>query len=342
MSFKVLKAGLFTTLQDKGRYSYQRFGMSVAGAMDGFALRIANLLVGNDQYEVALESTFLGPTLEFEEHDVISITGADMSPKINGNPIPMWMSIYVKPGDKLSFSGVKSGLRSYIAFSRKLDVPLIMGSRSTFTRGKIGGYEGRKLNDNDKIKFRDKELSLSKGSFIKKDWIPVYKKEETIRVILGPQDEFFMDDSIEVFLNSTYTITNEADRMGYRLDGEKIVHKVGADIISDGIVFGSIQVPGHGMPIIMMADRATTGGYTKIATVITPDLSVLAQMAPGSKINFSQITIQEANNLYRANEAKIKDIQTHITSNSFDITGIRTLNLNIDGIPYRIDVNEIV
>lgn len=341
MSFKVIKAGLFTTVQDKGRYSYQRFGMSVAGAMDPFALRVANMLVGNEPYEAALEATFLGPTLEFKDHEVIAITGGDMSPKVNNNPIPMWMSVYVKPGDILSFSGVKSGLRSYIAFSRKLDIPLIMGSRSTFTRGKIGGYQGRKLADNDVLGFRDSQLSATKGSFIRRDLIPSYNKEEVIRVVLGPQDDYFLEESIQTFLSSTYTITNEADRMGYRLDGEKILHRQGADIISDGIVFGSIQVPGHGMPIIMMADRATTGGYTKIATVITPDLSRLAQMGPGSKINFERVTLEEASIIYRDYEERLSLIGSHIKEATFHISELRSLNLSINGKKYMVDVNEI-
>lgn len=341
MSFKVIKPGLFTTIQDKGRYSYQRFGMSVAGAMDFFSLRVANLLVENDPFEAALETTFLGPTLEFKEHDVIAITGGDMSPKINNRQIPMWMSVYVKPGDILSFSGVKSGLRSYIAFSRKLDVPLIMGSRSTFTRGKIGGFQGRKLAENDTIGYRDKELLKSTGSYVKKEYIPLYEKEVEIRVILGPQDDYFMDESLETFFKSTYTITNEADRMGYRLDGEKIIHKKGADIISDGIVFGSIQVPGHGMPIIMMADRATTGGYTKIATVITPDLSKLAQMGPGSKIYFREVSLAQASTIYKDYEDTFLKIKEHISSEKFNISEIRSLSLNIDGKKYSIDVNEL-
>jgi biotin-dependent carboxylase-like uncharacterized protein len=341
MSFKVLKAGLFTTVQDLGRYSYQRFGMSVAGAMDPFSPRVANILVGNKESEAVLETTFMGPTLEFNSSEAIAITGADMAPKINGRPAPMWKTILVRQGDLLSFGGVKSGLRSYIAFSRGLDVPVIMGSKSTFTRGKIGGFEGRKLSDGDQIGF-ERDLTLSKGSYLKDVQIPEYRKDDSVRVVLGPQDDHFPEESIETFLSSTYSITNEADRMGYRLEGEKIIHKDGADIISDGIVFGSIQVPGHGMPIIMMADRATTGGYTKIATVITPDLSKVAQMGPGSKISFSKVSAKEASEIYRENEKRIEEIRDHIAASTFNLNETRSMNLKLKGKSYSIEVNEIV
>ena len=342
MSFKGKKAGLFTTVQDLGRYSFPRLGRSVAGAMDLYSLRLANILVGNDQSEAGLEATFMGPTLEFMEEEIIAITGADMGAKINGNPAPMWRSILIKKGDVLSFGGVKSGLRAYIAFSRGLDVPVIMGSKSTFTRGKIGGFEGRKLADGDQIGFKEESLTGTKGYYLLKDQIPQYRSDDTIRVVLGPQDNYFPEESIDTFLSNTYSITNEADRMGYRLEGEKIVHKEGPDIISDGIVFGSVQVPGHGMPIIMMADRATTGGYTKIATVITPDLYKLAQMGPGSKISFSKVTVEEANDIYKKSEARIDQILEHVENNSFNIREGRSMKLKVNGKSYSVEVNEIV
>lgn len=336
---KIIKPGLFTTIQDKGRWGYERFGIPVAGTMDDFSTRVANILVGNDEYSAVLESTFLGPEIVFDCDEIISITGANMAPRINGESVPMWTSLLVKEGDILSFSGLVSGLRAYIAFSRGLNVPEVMGSKSTFTRGKLGGHEGRKLVNEDEIKLGIRELSNS-GGYLPSEFIPIYNKEETIRVIMGPQDDYFTEDAIETFLNSKYTITSEADRMGYRLEGSKIIHKDGADIISDGMVFGSIQVPGHGSPIIMMADRATTGGYTKIATVITPDLPKLAQMAPGSSVNFIRITLKEAHEIYREYENKIKRIKDIININRFEFRRIRKFNLKIDGISYKIDVRE--
>lgn len=334
------KAGLFTTIQDLGRWGYQQFGMTVAGAMDQFAMRVANMLVGNDENEAVLECTFLGPEIKFDCEEIISITGANMNPKINGEPALMWTSIKVNPGDILTFTGVISGLRAYIAFSRGLDVPEIMGSKSTFIRGKLGGLEGRKLQDNDEINLRERPLKET-GSYLSKDLIPVYEKDSVVRVIMGPQDDYFTDEAIETFLNSTYKVTSEADRMGYRLDGPKIEHKTGPDIISDGIVFGSIQVPGHGSPIIMMGDRQTTGGYTKIATVITPDLSLLAQMGPGWNVKFKKISVEESHALYKEYENRFKEIKTFIDNNKFKFYRTKNLNLNISGVAFHVKINEI-
>lgn len=336
----IKKAGLFTTIQDLGRYGYQRFGMTPAGAMDHFSMRVANMLVGNNENEAVLECTFLGPEIEFQCDEIISITGANMSPKLNGEPVLMWSSLYVKEGDILSFSGVVSGLRTYMSFSKNLTVPTIMGSKSTFIRGNLGGIEGRKLANGDEIKLGDGHLSKY-GSYLPKYLIPDYKKEDTLRVVMGPQDDYFTDEAIEAFLNSNYKITSEADRMGYRLDGPKIDHKVGADILSDGIVFGSVQVPGHGAPIIMMADRGTTGGYTKIATVITPDLNILAQMGPGWSVDFKKITVEESHEIYKEYENGFNKIKEFINNNKFRFQRTKNLNLNISGEKFTVKINEI-
>lgn len=337
---KILNPGLLTTIQDKGRWGYQKFGMSVAGVMDDFATRVANMLVGNEEYEAVLETTLLGVEIVFNCDEVISITGANMNPRLNGKTVPMWTSLFLKKGDKLSCTGAISGLRSYIAFSRGLDVPEIMGSKSTFTRGNLGGFEGRKLNKNDEIKLGQKELPKS-GSYLPTQYRPIYSKDNIIRVVLGPQDDYFDKEAIETFLGSKYTITSEADRMGYRLDGPKINHIVGADIVSDGVVFGSVQVPGHGSPIIMMADRQTTGGYTKIATVITPDLSALAQMSPGNTMNFEMVSVEESHRIYREYEKEFEVINKFIENNRFEFNEVRQLELSINGNKFNVDIREV-
>ena len=338
---KIINPGLFTTIQDRGRWGYQRFGMPVAGAMDLFSLRVSNILVGNNEYDAALETTLLGPEILFDCDELISITGANMGPKINNSPVPMWTTLFIQAGDKLSFSKIKSGFRSYIAFSRGLDVPEIMGSRSTFIRGNLGGYNGRKLNSKDEISLGNKPIGNT-GSYLPKEFIPVYAKDNTIRVILGPQDDYFTEEAKETFLSSQYTITNEADRMGYRLDGPKIQHVEGPDIISDGIVFGSIQVPGDGLPIIMMADRQTTGGYTKIAVVITPDLPILAQMSPGSTMNFKSISIEKSHKIYKEYEEGLQRIKKFTEQNRFNIYDTKNLKLNINGKNFKVDTREIL
>ncbi len=339
-SIKIIKPGLLTTIQDKGRWGYQKFGMNLAGVMDDFATRVANLLIGNDQYEAVLEITLMGVEILFNCDEVISITGSNMNPKLNGNPVPMWMSLMVQAGDKLALSGAVSGLRTYIAFSRGFDVPEIMGSKSTYTRGNLGGFEGRKLNKDDRIKLGEKPLS-DWGSYLPEEEKPVYDKDKIIRVVLGPQDDYFHQDALDVFLNSTYTITSEADRMGYRLEGPKINHKEAADIVSDGITIGSIQVPGHGSPIIMMADRQTTGGYTKIATVITPDLPILGQMSPGNTMKFEMVSVEESHRIYKEYEEKFIILSEYFKNNRFEFYDVRQVDLNINGTSFNVGIREL-
>lgn len=311
MSIKIDNPGMQTTVQDDGRWGYQNVGMSVAGAMDLFAMRCANILVGNDKDEACLEALMIGPSIEFYEDETIAITGADLTPMINSLKVNMWESISVKKGDKLTFGSKKSGLRAYIAFSKTLNVPVVMNSKSTFLRGNLGGFEGRKFIKGDEIKLGNKSNSIGKVKIAER-YIPKYSNKEIIRFVFGPQDDAFTDEAKTIFQADFYTITAESDRMGFRLDGAKIEHKVSADIISDGIVFGSIQVPNHGNPIVMMADRQTTGGYTKIGTVITPDLPKLAQMGPGSKIRFKSISIQEAQNIYLKYETNFEEIKNSL------------------------------
>ncbi|MBO8169123.1 MAG: biotin-dependent carboxyltransferase [Thermoanaerobacteraceae bacterium] len=298
MGIMVHNPGLLTTVQDAGRFGYQHIGMPTAGVMDFFAYQAANRLVGNSSGEAVLECTLVGPTLEFTEDALVAVTGGDLSPQLDGMPLPMWESCLVSRGSKLSFQGVRSGARAYIAVAGGIDVPLVMGSRSTYLRGKLGGLEGRKLRQGDYLPVgkTDGRPSLLR---VKPDCIPDYSRE-TVRVVLGPQDDYFTSEGIKTFLNETYEVTKNSDRMGYRLTGPTIEHGKGADIISDGIPLGGIQVPGHGEPIIMMVDRQTTGGYPKIATVITPDISLVAQKNPGDRIKFAQVTLEEAQEIYRS------------------------------------------
>ena len=305
-------AGLLTTVQDRGRYGYQRFGMPVSGAMDVFSLELANLLVGNDPDDACLESTISGPELEFTGATWIAITGADMDPHLNGQGMPMNTSVDVRPGDKLGFRGLRSGCRAYIAFAGGIAVPPVMGSRSTYLRAGIGGFQGRAIMSGDELPLGESEpLSpfgqLSPGSAKRKPrlkkipegLIPEYKHEQRIRVISGPEAHYFEMAGLRSFLSTEYIVTAQSDRMGYRLSGEPIQHKEGmTNIISAGISLGTVQVPGDGQPIILMADRQTSGGYARIANVITVDLTLLAQMRPGDIVRFSETTLDSARQLY--------------------------------------------
>lgn len=337
---KIINPGLLTTVQDLGRWGYQRYGMNVAGSMDHFSTRVANLLVGNDENEAVMETTLMSPEIQFECDEIISITGANMNPKINGEAVPMWTSLLVRADDKLSFSACTSGIRSYIAFSTNIDVPVIMNSKSTFLRGNIGGFEGRKLAKGDMIPLGNKVLSDS-GSYLPIKFTPNYSNSEEIRIVLGPQDDHFTQENIDIFFNSEYTITSEADRMGYRLDGPILDHIDSPDIISDGIGFGAVQIPGHGLPIIMMVDRQTTGGYTKIGNVITPDLNKLAQMKSGDKMTFKKVSIEDAQTIYREYENSIDEIKTFIADNRFEFRGIRKMNFRLGEKAFNVSIREI-
>ena len=269
MSIKVITPGMLSTIQDGGRKGFAAMGFNASGVMDVRSYHIANALVGNFTDEAVIEMTYLGGSFKFLESNYIAITGADMSPKIDGVPVEMYTTVFVKQDETLTFSAAKSGMRAYIAVRGGIDVPVIMGSRSTNLKCKLGGLDGRPLKAGDIVPCRDVYDEFHKHlihSVPKEDF---GSDEITVRVLLGPQDDYFTDHGIKTFLNSTYTVTNESDRMGCKLSGEKIEYKNTVDIISDGIVFGSIQIPRTGNPIIMLADRQTTGGYAKIATVIS-------------------------------------------------------------------------
>lgn len=298
MGIRVLKSGMMTTVQDLGRTGYQSQGFSVAGVMDVRSFKIANLLLDNPENEAVIEFTLIGPTLEFTSATIIAITGGDFQPTINGEPAPMYTAIYVNKGDILKFGSARTGSRGYIAFSSYLDIPVVMGSRCTNMKSTIGGFKGRKLQADDLIMFRIKRRYLPFFLSRKLQGDDFDQDSVTLRVVMGPQDDVFSKQGIETFLNSEYTVTSEFDRMGCRLEGPFIAPKETSDILSDGIAFGSIQVPSHGKPIILLSDRQTTGGYAKIATVISVDIPKLVQRKTDHKIRFEAVTVEEAQRLY--------------------------------------------
>lgn len=312
MGIRVLKAGMLTTVQDLGRNGYQSQGFSVAGVMDVRSFKIANLLLDNPENEAVLEFTLIGPTLQFTSDTIIAITGGDFQPTINGEPAPMYTALYMKRGDILKFGSARTGSRGYIAFSSYLDIPVVMGSRCTNLKSKIGGYKGRKLKDEDYIGFRIKRRYLPYFLSRKLDLDEFDEEEVTLRVVMGPQDDMFTKQGIHTLLSETYTVTSDFDRMGCRLEGPFIASKNGSDIISDGIAFGSIQVPAHGKPIVLLADRQTTGGYAKIATVATVDIPKLVQRKTDHKIRFKAITVEEAQKLYLEEEEQYVAMRSQI------------------------------
>ena len=314
MSITILNPGLLTTVQDFGRIGYQQFGVPVSGVVDPRAMGIANILVDNPEDEAVLECTMLGPQIRFNAPNAIAITGGDLGPTIDNQAIPNYAAIRVEAGQVLRFAGLRSGCRAYIAFAGGLDIAPVMGSRSTYMKAKIGGFEGRKLQQDDVIKFRKPNPDLRGLNIrhISPEFVP--RLEYKIRVVLGPQDDMFTEHGIETFLSESYVVTPEFDRMGCRLDGEIIEHKgESGDIISDGIAFGAIQVPTAGKPIIMLSDRQTTGGYTKIANVISADFRILAQLKAGDRVRFAQVSVAAAQDALLTQRAALKTLRTAVS-----------------------------
>ena len=332
MAIIIDSPGLLTTIQDEGRFGYGQFGVTPSGPMDAESFQIANLLVGNLPGEGALEATVLGPAFHTTQDSIIAITGADMSPTMNGSPIPMNRAIAVPAGSKVKLQTAKNGSRTYIAFSGGFDTAPVMGSRATSLQCHIGGLEGRKLEKGDVLPLReaaDIPPNLSNRSVVHHIR---RKPENIIRVILGPQDDCFTKEGLDTFLGTPYTVSKEFDRMGCRLEGKPIQHKTDGNIISDGIVNGAIQVPTTGQPIIMLAERQATGGYTKIATVITADIPVIGQCIPGDIIRFEAVSIEKAHALLRQQRTRLEDLKRCLNTPP----GKHTYRISMNGKTYEV------
>lgn len=305
----VRSSGPLSTVQDAGRFGYMSTGFSPGGAMDSYSMRIANLLVGNRPEEGVIEMTMMGMTVTFDGDAVLALTGADMQPFLNEEEetLPMYTAFQVHKGDVLKMGTAMSGMRSYLAVSGGFKLPFVMGSLSTNLKCGLGGFEGRKLKAGDVLPLRE-TITLPLVGSRKTQPENNYRRDITVRVVLGPQDDYFTDKGIETFLGTAYTVSGQSDRMGVRLEGAKIENKNGVDIISDGIATGAVQIPASGTPIIMMADRQTTGGYAKIATVISADLKKMAQAAPGTTVRFEAVTEKEAVRLKKQEENRLRQL----------------------------------
>ena len=295
-SIEILSPGLQTTVQDPGRYGFGRFGVAPSGALDSFALRIANLLVANPEGAACLETLLMGLRIKALADMVMAVTGANLQPLIDKRPLSMWRTHEFKKGEILSFLGPASGCRAYLAFGGSIQVPEIMHSASTNLSSAFGGYRGRALQSGDVLSLNlppDRPDSSERA--LEPELIPVYPDKWPLRVIWGPQDDDFAQPARDTFVNSIYTASAETDRTGIRLDGPAISKKEGipASIISEGVISGSIQIPGDGKPIIILAETVT-GGYRKIATVISADLFMLGQIKPGDQVEFIPVEREEA------------------------------------------------
>ncbi len=316
MSFEVIKPGLMSTFQDLGRLNHQSLGIPVAGALDSNAHRISNLLVGNPVDLATLEITLMGPTLKVATACCVAISGADLSPAVNGFAVTMNRPLVLRTGDVLSFGERKSGARAYLAVHGGFCLNSMFGSTSTYLRSEIGGFQGRALKTRDVIEinrpFNGQDLEL----LALKLWdIKVYLRSSLvrlnrskIRIIKSAQWSDFTPESKANMLTETFKVTPVSDRMGYRLQGPDLKLAQPRQMISESVVFGTIQVPVGGQAIILMADRQTTGGYPKIAYVASVDHPLLAQMMPGDTFAFSLIDIAQAQLLDLKHEQDLQDL----------------------------------
>jgi len=320
MAIRVKSPGLLTTVQDTGRFGEYDIGMPPSGAMDVFSYQVGNYLVGNEDGAAGLEITYFGPELEFTEDAVVAVTGAEMPPKINGEEAPTWETLQVREGDVLSFDYLMNGARSYLAVAGGVDVPVFMHSRSTYTLIGLGGHEGRALKEGDELSLgeaRNGEAQV--GKRVGDDHIPRYTKETELRVIIGLASYRLTEESMQEFLNVEWTVTPDADRVGYRYRGGELgfvereqpagAGSDPANVVDFGYPIGSIQVPGGVEPIVLMNDAVTGGGYATIGTVISADRDRLAQSKTNDKTRFRSIELEEALEAREFRRRKLAEIR---------------------------------
>ncbi len=320
MTIRVGQPGLLSTVQDAGRFGEYALGMPPSGAMDLFSYQIGNFLVGNEEDEAGLELTYFGPELTFTEDAVIALTGAEMPPKINGEEAATWETLAVSRGDVLTFDYLRSGARAYLAVAGGIDVPPFMHSRSTYTLIGLGGHEGRALQEGDELEIGDAgNRSERVGMRVDDNHVPTYSKETELRVIIGLASYRLTEDSMEEFLNTTWTVTTDADRVGYRYRGGELgfVEReqpagAGADqanVVDFGYPIGSIQVPGGVEPIVLTNDAVTGGGYATIGTVISADRDKLAQTKTNDKTRFRSVDLDEALEVRKQRRQRLAEIR---------------------------------
>jgi antagonist of KipI len=307
-AFEVLHPGIHTTIQDLGRPGFMKYGIPASGVADRFSAGVANLLVGNTPGAALLEITLFRLELLALKDLAIAVTGGNLSPMMNGNPLPLWQTVFVRQGDRISFRARKQGFRAYLAVQGGFLGQSFLSSRSVFVRGLMGST----LKAGEILEIESAGAKPASPKSLAKDMIPPFPSNHLLRVTLGPQEDRFTPNGIETFISSEYRVSPQSDRMGYRLQGPPVEHLKGADIISEPIPRGAIQVPGDGLPILLLWDAQVSGGYTKIANVISADLDRLAQIIPGDKLHFQTVTVGEAHELLRQERAYFEQVRKSI------------------------------
>jgi antagonist of KipI len=303
MALNVIRAGFLTSVQDPGRTGFRQFGVTTSGALDSFGLRVANLLVGNDEGAAGLEITLGGLQLRFEDERIVAWCGGEFDVQIGSRALPAGHVAHLQAGDDLKFGRAQIGCRCWLAISGGIDVPVVLGSRSTDLRANFGGLEGRRLRDGDQLslgEFRQSETAATAGISswtAPHDWASPASRHPSLRFIRGVDWNRFNDVTIQRFTQHEFTVSPDSDRMGVRFDGSELKREVETDLISEAVAPGTIQVPPSGKPILLLGDCQTIGGYPKIAHVITVDLGVAAQLRAGDGVRFLEVSLQDAHRL---------------------------------------------
>lgn len=332
MSLLIEAPGLLTTVQDLGRQGYQHLGITPGGAMDEVSHRMANLLVGNPAGAATLEITLAGPTVRFEADALIALCGADLSPTLEGLPLPRWRPVLVPRGSLLRFGQPREGCRCYLAVAGGFQIPAVLGSLSTHLSAGFGGFQGRPLKSGDRLDFgpHPRKLDPSLWEALRQegrpfgapDWFAPWFREldfvrpATLRFISGPQWASLTAASGEAFFEETFRVAPQADRMGIRMLGPRLALAQPLEMVSSGVATGTIQLPPDGSPILLMADRQTTGGYPRLGELASVDLPRAAQLRPGDTLRFAAISLAEAQQLYLDREARFLELERALAARS--------------------------
>jgi antagonist of KipI len=312
MTAIVQRAGFQTSVQDLGRTGFRQFGVSTSGALDPFALRVANLLVGNDEGAAGLEITLGGLQLRFEDHRIVAWCGGEFDVRIGSQALPAGHVAHLQSGEELKLGRAQLGCRCWLAISGGIDAPVVLGSRSTDLRANFGGLEGRALCDGDRVSlgtFRRSETAATEdiSSWAgPHDWVSPTKQYPVLRFVRGVDWNRFNGSTLQRFTSEAFSVSPDSDRMGVRFDGPELKREDETDLISEAVAPGTIQVPPSGKPILLLGDCQTIGGYPKIAHVITVDLGIAAQLRPGDRVRFSEVSLQDANRLLMERERDLE------------------------------------
>ncbi len=325
LSLRVAAAGLLTSVQDRGRHGYQHLGVAVGGVMDEVSHRLANLLVGNGQGAATLEITLTGPRLLFEDQALIALCGGDLSPELDGTPVPLWRPVLVRAGASLAFGRIEQGARCYLAVAGGLGVPPVLGSASTNLTAQFGGYLGRPVLAGDSFPLqplpRERYPGLQERfrregpPGLALTWFPAWFREvdflrpAPLRVIPGPQWPRLARSSRTAFMESVFRVASNSNRMGLRFQGPRLALDRPLEMISSGVAAGTVQLPPDGSPIVLMADRQTTGGYPRLGEVATVDLPRAAQLRPGEEVRFVRVSLKEAQELFLKREERFRQLE---------------------------------